>query len=81
MRYGRGLLDRIGTPTLIVQGRLDTTALPACATEIYSIIRSVDKELMWFDRSGHMLVTGPEGHHIVQRIVSWVIHHAGPATT
>lgn len=76
LRYTRRHLSDVSTATLIVQGRLDTTAMPVCAEQIYREIASSEKELIWFDASGHQLLTGAEGSIIADRIVAWVAVHA-----
>lgn len=72
MRRTRPLMRRITVPTLIVHGRRDTTALPACAEEVYRELRSTNKKLVWFDGAGHQLITGNERAAIVECIVQWI---------
>lgn len=75
VRRARRLIPAIKVPTLIVHGRLDSTAVPACAEEMYLGLASPTKELRWFDASGHELVIGPEGSEIVAGILAWVARH------
>ena len=77
MRRARRSLGRVTAPTLIVNGRLDRTAPPACAEEIYQKLGSPDKELAWFESSGHQPVLGQEGGAVVERIAGWIGKRAG----
>ncbi len=71
-RQARRLIPSIKAPTLILHGRLDSTAVPACAEEIYAGLASSSKELTWFEASGHQLVTGDEGPQVVERTINWI---------
>jgi carboxylesterase len=72
LRYARRFIPHVTAPSLIVHGRLDTTAVPACAEQIFREIASADKQLIWFDASGHQLLTGVEGTAITESIVAWI---------
>ena len=76
-RHARNLLRTVTVPALIVHGRRDTTAVPACAEELYRDLASPAKELAWFEESGHHLVTGVEGAAVVDRIVTWIAAQGG----
>ncbi len=76
-RRARRLIGRITAPALIVQGRLDRTALPVCAEELYRGLGSLDKQFAWFERADHMLVAGAEGRAVIERIVSWIDAQVG----
>lgn len=72
MQHARRLIPKVTCPTLIVHGRQDPIAAPACAEELYCGIRSPTKEITWLDEPGHLLITGPVGSMIVERIVTWI---------
>lgn len=76
-RRARKLIPKVAVPTLIVQGRRDRTALPMCAEEIYRKLASGDKEIAWFDNSGHQIMDGPEGSAVVERVVEWIAAKIG----
>ena len=59
-REMRGRLSAIRQPTLLMQGRLDTTVSPRAPQEIYEGIRSPIKEMHWLDNSVHTLLLGVE---------------------
>ena len=76
-RRARKQIKMVTAPTLIVQGRQDSTALPVCAEEIYRELGSARKEIAWFDESGHMLINGPESGAVIERIVGWIDAQVG----
>ena len=59
-RETRGRLSAIRQPTLLMQGRCDTTVSPRAPQEIYEGIRSPIKEMHWLDNSVHTLLLGIE---------------------
>ena len=77
IRHARRHIRAVSVPSLILHGRQDSTAIPACAEELYRDLASSVKELAWFEASGHQLVTGPEGAAVIERIASWIVRHAG----
>jgi carboxylesterase len=48
-------LPHVRTPTLIMQGRADQTVEPRSADDVAAGISSPDRQLVWFERSGHQL--------------------------
>lgn len=76
-RRARRLISRIDAPVLILQGRRDQTALPICAEEIYQVLGTTNKQLMWLDHSGHQLVDGPEGGAVIAAICQWIETQVG----
>ena len=53
-------LPRINQPTLIMQGKLDTTVHPGVPDEIYSQVGSTLKEKYWMDHSAHCVIIDQE---------------------
>lgn len=73
-RARRGL-PQVQTPTLVMHGRVDDTSPPECATEIITRIGSTERELVWWEETGHqMLVIGPYRDAIYDRITTFVTH-------
>lgn len=66
----RPALPLVSAPALIMQGALDTTARPFCAVEIARRLGG-PAELLWWERSGHMLLQGPESAAIVARALAF----------
>jgi carboxylesterase len=56
----RDRLARVSQPILIAQGRLDTTVDAGAPEMIYHGVSSTDKELHWFERSGHCVIIDVE---------------------
>jgi len=56
----RRRLPLIRQPMLVVQGRLDETIDPHCGEIILRETASTDKELHWFERSGHCVILDQE---------------------
>ncbi len=78
VRLGRRVrrdLRRVTVPALIMQGRLDTTVQPISAQHIYNLIGTTDKELAWFERSGHLLPNDLEHEQVSASIASWLDRH------
>ena len=48
-------LGEIAQPTLIMHSKCDHTAAPESARYLYDHIASREKELVWLERSGHLL--------------------------
>ncbi|HEY1012498.1 MAG TPA: alpha/beta fold hydrolase [Herpetosiphonaceae bacterium] len=66
----RPALPLVSAPALIQQGALDDTARPFCAVEIARRLGG-PAELRWWERSGHMLLQGPESAAIVAQAVAF----------
>jgi carboxylesterase len=54
------LVPTIKTPTLILQGKLDTVVDPSGATWLFQHLGSIEKEIRWFPRSDHLLALDRE---------------------
>lgn len=83
VRLGRRVerdLPRITTPTLVLQGRHDDVVLPASAELTIRGLGSRDKQLAWFERSGHQLAVDVEGAQVRACVADWIAqrHAATP---
>jgi carboxylesterase len=65
-------LPRVHVPALVLQGRRDETVLPQSAPAIYDRLGSDDKELAWFERSGHLLPNDVERAAVERKISDWI---------
>lgn len=45
---------------MIFQGRLDRTVDPRGAQDLYSRVNSIDKQLIWMEKSGHIITLDVE---------------------
>ena len=82
LAYARWLeprLPRIHTPTLIVHSRADRVIRPDSATRIYNRLGAAEKELRWFERSGHEMFLDCEGDAVLAVVERFILVHApGP---
>jgi pimeloyl-ACP methyl ester carboxylesterase len=68
-------LPQVRQPVLIVQGRRDTTVLPVSAEHVHRLVGSTDKQIAWFERSGHLLPNDVERKQVWERIAQWIDQH------
>ena len=59
-------LEYIRRPTLIVQGKLDTTIDPNVPQTIYNGVRSHIKEIYWMEKSSHCVIIDCEFNQVVE---------------
>jgi carboxylesterase len=79
LAYARWLeprLHRIQTPTLIVHSRTDRVIRPDSATRIYARLGAAEKELCWFERSGHEMFLDCEGDAVLAVVERFILTHA-----
>lgn len=74
-------LPHIDVPTLIMQGRRDQTVDPRSAELVYRTIRSADKQLRWFEQSGHQLPKEAERTEVWAAALAWLNAHTSVAET
>ena len=53
-------IDHIYAPLFVTQGSLDEVIDPDSANVIYDNTESDDKQLKWYEQSGHVITLGPE---------------------
>jgi carboxylesterase len=70
------LVPKITTPTLIVQGKLDTVVDPARAAWLFEHLGSSDKELRWFLKSDHLLALDHERSLVIALSADFVLGSA-----
>jgi carboxylesterase len=73
------LLDRelpqVRVPALIMHGRGDRTVDVGNAPHILQRIGSTDKQLIWFERSGHAITVDLEHDLLFTTVLKWLIAH------
>ncbi len=73
VRHARRVLPLVQVPALVMHGRDDAIVAPANAEAILRGLASAQKELVWWDNTGHqMLVEGPHRAEVYARIVAFV---------
>ncbi len=68
------LIPSIETPTLILQGKLDTVVDPAGAEWLFKSLRSPQKELIWCPKSDHLLALDHERKIVVEFCLAFVLN-------
>lgn len=65
-------LPLINTPILVVQSKHDRTVKPQSGTYIYERVASQEKEIRWFDRSGHLVLLDVEREDVFETIAEFL---------
>jgi carboxylesterase len=73
-RITRKSLKGVNSPALIIQSRKDATLAPENASIIYSEMAtpSEQKQIAWFDRTGHEMFRDCERNEVIKVIVKYV---------
>lgn len=61
-------LPEISAPLLAIGARQDRTVQPRCAQLVYDRAGSAQKELVWFERSGHEMLLDCEADAVADRV-------------
>ena len=73
IEHVKPLVPKILTPTLILQGRLDSVVEPLGAAWLARHLGSTHKNLLWFDRSDHLLLLDHERDLVVAAAVGFAL--------
>jgi carboxylesterase len=73
------LVPKITTPTLILQGRLDTVVEPANANWLYQNLGSSEKQLISLPASDHLIALDRERERAIQDTVQFLLGGCEPA--
>ena len=72
MRAARRALPRVTAPATIIQSHADETVHPESASILYAGLGSLDKRIVWLERSRHVALLDSERdlihHHILDQI-------------
>lgn len=71
----RGEIPLVSQPALVVQSRADRTVDPKSANYIFQHLASADKNLIWLERSGHMVTVGEEKEQVFTAVADWLAAH------
>jgi carboxylesterase len=69
-------LPRIKAPILVMHGRNDHTVHPSNAPFIIDRIGSEDKELVWLEKSYHVITLDFDKDHVFERTYNFIKEHA-----
>src|SRR5713101_4100113 len=75
LRVVQGELPRVTVPALITHVRRDRTADPENAPFIFEHLGSIDKQLVWFERSGHAITVDLEHDALHSTVLDWLSAH------
>ncbi len=65
-------LPEVNTPTYIIHSRNDKVADPVSAQIVYDRISSREKEIRWFEKSGHEMMRDMEREEVFKAIMEWI---------
>jgi carboxylesterase len=71
-RQVRKELPNIRQPALIFQGKLDRTINPSGAGRVLDGLGSIDKSLVWLEKSGHTVLLGTEHQEVYRRSLEFI---------
>ncbi|MDQ4095715.1 MAG: alpha/beta fold hydrolase [Actinomycetota bacterium] len=75
-RRARRALPSVTCPTLIIHSRQDHTAHPDNAKVIYDELGTNQKELVWLERSYHVITVDLERDEVYEKAVSFMKEHS-----
>lgn len=76
LKRARASLPQIDVPILIMHGRNDHTVLPFNAEVIHDSVASKDKELVWMERSYHVLTLDYDREDVFERTLRFIARHS-----
>ena len=76
VRRVRGELHRVRAPLLVMHSRNDHTADPSNADLIYNGVSSEDKDIVWFDRSYHVITVDFDRDDVYERTYRFIKEHS-----
>lgn len=65
-------IDHIYAPLLVVQGRQDDVIDTNSANVIHDSVESNEKQLNWYEESGHVITLGPEKEQVHEDILEFL---------
>jgi len=78
-RYGpivEQMLPRVHAPLLVIHSHRDLVIKPISANVIHARAGSIDKQLLWFERSGHEMLQDLEAADVVAAIEAFIRERA-----
>lgn len=68
----KGELPQIYTPTLILQSRQDSVVDPHGANYCYRHLGTAQKQIIWLDRSDHLISLDRDAHRVLQAVTQFL---------
>ncbi|MGA2819415.1 MAG: alpha/beta fold hydrolase [Anaerolineales bacterium] len=72
VRHTRDRLSIVKAPVLVVQSRTDQSVPPESAEELFGTLHPGRKELLWVERSGHVVTEDVEHRRVWRACAEWV---------
>lgn len=68
----RGIVDHVYAPLFVVQGRLDDVIDTNSANIIHETAESTDKQIKWYEKSGHVITLDQEKEQLHEDILAFL---------
>lgn len=68
----RGNLNEITSPILVLQGCLDDPQYKASAQIIYKNVNTIDKQIKWYEHSGHIITLDKEREKVYEDVYTFL---------
>ncbi|MBO2537717.1 MULTISPECIES: alpha/beta hydrolase [Rummeliibacillus] len=65
-------IEEIHAPTLVLQGKLDDSLYQESAPYIYDTVETEDKEIIWYQNSGHIITLGKERDKVYEDVLHFL---------
>lgn len=72
IKHVDSLLPAIAVPSLVIQSRAEHTVRPSSAVHIYKALGSLEKKLIWLEKSGHVVTLDIEREHVFEQIADFL---------
>lgn len=72
IKHADKLMPALSLPVLIIQSRTEHTVDPQSAQYIYDHVGSLDKKLIWLEKSGHIITLDIEREKVFQEITAFL---------
>ena len=69
-------LPRVTCPTLLIQSRREHTVRPESATYIHNRLGATEKQLIWLEKSGHVVTLDIERETVFRQVSDFLSHNA-----
>src|SRR5699024_8881960 len=68
----KGQLDSIYAPAFVIQAKKDEMINPDSAKYIYEHLESLEKDIKWYEKSGHVITLGEEREQLHEDILKFL---------
>ena len=72
IKHVNGIVDLVYTPTMVVQATNDEMINPESADFIYNNVEAEEKQIKWYDESGHVITMGKEKEQLHEDIYTFL---------